>query len=275
MLGKSLLALLIALAFFLIAKKSLPIPDRSGKEITKPSTLLASAQEKLLKVATFNIQTGKSADGVRNINNAADLINDQHLVGIQEIYAPGWLNKLGLDMVGFGQSQLVELTKDKGFGYLLASTRRRWFREQRGNAVLSRLPIDQWRILNLPDYTGKSFRNMTIVDLMWQGVPIKFINTHLHTTKGREEQLEIVLAEFAKHPIAILVGDFNSRRDAQLLAKILEDPSVTDAISHANIDTQDPENRIDWILTKGFKVEHGKVVEKGISDHPYLSLIHI
>lgn len=269
MISKSLIALLIALAFFFIAKKAHPIANRSGNGIADQPSNAIMGNSTLLTVATFNIQTGKSADGVRNIQRAASLVNQQHLIGLQEVYAPGWLNRVGLEKFGVGQSQLTALSQNKDFGKLLCAVRRRWFREQRGNAILSRLPISHWNIKALPDYTGKSFRNMTIVEFKWQGKSVQFINTHLHTGKGREEQLEIVLAELAKYPRAILVGDFNSRRDANALAQVLQQRDVTDAIDNAQIDTEEPAQRIDWILTKGFTVESGKVVSKGISDHPY------
>ena len=264
-----MVALFIALTFFFIAKKSHPIADRSGTSIGNNNDQILNTQGSLLKIATFNIQTGKSVDGVRNIKAAAQLVADQHLIGIQEVYAPGWLNKLGLSRLDFTQSQLESLTENKAFEYLLSATRKRWFREQRGNAILSGLPIDKWRIQALPDYTGKSFRNMTVIEFSWQGTAVTFINTHLHTGQGREEQLELVLAEFAKHPIAILVGDLNSRRNTKALAEAIEDPLITDAIALAQIDTHNPEQRIDWILTKGFKIESGKTFGKGISDHPY------
>ena len=267
MIIKVLIGLAIALTFFFIAKRAQPIADRSGTSLPDPPSLLSSEQSPLLKVATFNIQTGKTNDGVRNIHGAAELIQDQHLIGIQEIYAPGWINKLGL--TNFSQSQLNALIAGTAFGGLFSATRRRWFREQRGNAILSRLPISKWQIIALPDCSGKSFRNMTVIEFEWQNTPITFINTHLHTGKGREEQLDKVLAEFAKHPIAILVGDFNSRRDTQALTDALLDQQIDDAITSAQIDTHDPVQRIDWILTKGFTAQSGKAIGKGISDHPY------
>jgi endonuclease/exonuclease/phosphatase family metal-dependent hydrolase len=120
----------------------------------------------------------------------------------------------------------------------------------------------------LSDKSRKSPRNMTIAELNWQGKPFVFINTHLHTGKGREQQLQEALAELSVHPRAILVGDFNSRRDTPVLATALSEEAITDAIAQAQLDLNN-EDRIDWILTKGFKVISGKMLEKGISDHPY------
>ena len=120
----------------------------------------------------------------------------------------------------------------------------------------------------LPDYSGKSFRNMTIARFRWQQQSFYFINTHLHTREGREQQLEAVLREFAKHPKVILLGDFNSRADTPALTNLLKDELVVDAIAAAGLDRNNVD-RIDWILTKGFKVETGEMLEKGVSDHPY------
>jgi endonuclease/exonuclease/phosphatase family metal-dependent hydrolase len=109
---------------------------------------------------------------------------------------------------------------------------------------------------------------MTVAKIHWQGESFYFINTHLHTRGGRETQLEVVLQEFAKYPRAILLGDFNSRAATPLLANALKDVEITDAVAAAGLDMDNPE-RIDWILTKGFTVEGGKMLEKGVSDHPY------
>jgi len=109
---------------------------------------------------------------------------------------------------------------------------------------------------------------MTVARVHWQGQHFHFINTHLHTRGGREEQLVEVLREFAKYPRAILLGDFNTRQNSLVLENALRDIDISDAIYLAGLDQRNAE-RIDWILTKGFKVESGEMLEKGVSDHPY------
>ena len=124
----------------------------------------------------------------------------------------------------------------------------------------------------LHDSSGKSFRNLTVAQIKWGGQNIAFINTHLHTGSGRVRQLEEVLQEFSIHERAILVGDFNSKPDTQEIINVLNSKTsrftVVDAIASAGL-ALDDENRIDWILTKGFKVTGGETQSKGISDHPY------
>ena len=244
-----------------IARKPRTGINQSGLNFIEPSEWLS--EPSTLTVATFNIQTGKSLTGIRDISKSTNAIAGADIIGVQEVYATSWLNDMGI-----GHSQTNALTKNSAFGHLFASTRFRWFREHRGNLNLSKLPVTKWKIVMLPDVTGKSFRNMTVSHFTWQNQDIVFINTHLHTSKGREQQLNFVLAEFDKHDHVILVGDFNSKIDTPLLEKTLLKTQISDAISKANLDLNNPD-RIDWILTKGFKVNSGKMIEKGISDHPY------
>ena len=253
--------LIIIVAIFLVARMVHPTKAQQGEGLSGDSLPFFEAD--VLKVATFNVQTGKSLDGERDIQRSAEALADADIAGVQEVYAAGWLNKLGA-----GSSQTDALAKPGGFAHLFAATRYRWFREQRGNLLLSKLAVQNWRIELLPDQSRKSPRNITIANVNWQGQQIVFINTHLHTGKGRETQLQSVLEEFAKHPRAILVGDFNSKRDTPLLLEALADPQIIDAIKQAGLDLEN-HDRIDWILSKGFKVLDGKMIEKGISDHPF------
>lgn len=252
---------LIIIAIFLVARMVHPGKPQRAEHLNGNATPFIESD--VLKVATFNVQTGKSLDGKRDINRSAQALSDADIVGVQEVYGAGWLNKLGV-----GSSQTISLASPGGFAHLFAATRYRWFREQRGNLLLSKLATQNWHIEMLPDKSSKSPRNLTVAKFLWQGQQIAFINTHLHTGKGREQQLQSVLDEFAKHPRAILVGDFNSKPDTPLLLKALADPTIIDAIKEAGMDLENP-NRIDWILSKGFKVMDGKMLEKGISDHPY------
>ena len=256
-----ILIIVLIAAALVLARKSRPAGDKLGHELIGLPQL--SAEPEFLNVATFNIQTGKNLAGRRNLLASAEVMVAADLVGVQEVYAPSLAN-----LAGVGLSQTEKLARHGKFGWLFCATRMRWLREHRGNAVLSKLPISDWRVEMLPDQSNKSFRNMTVAKVHWQGESFHFINTHLHTRNGREEQLEIVLQEFAKYPRAILLGDFNSRAATPALANALKDIEITDAVAAAGLDTNNPE-RIDWILTKGFNVEQGTMVEKGVSDHPY------
>ncbi|MCH2189599.1 MAG: hypothetical protein MK188_01575 [Gammaproteobacteria bacterium] len=243
------------------ARKATPAGNKQGSSFNTQN--LEISETGVLKVASFNIQTGKSNHGVREISASANVLSKVDLAGVQEVYAPSLLN-----LMGIGKQQTEVLSQAGKFAWVFNATRRRWLREHRGNAVLARIRTLNWRTEMLPDQSGKSYRNMTTCQFEWRGEKFHFINTHLHTRQGRKEQLEIVLREFAKYPRAILVGDFNTPQDAPELEQTLKDVEIIDAISIAKLDSEN-EQRIDWILTKGFVVEGGARLEKGVSDHPY------
>ena len=259
--------ILIALLVLLfVARKPRPVPDRQGNGFNDSDKTLSfntEQEKKTLTVASYNVQTGKSLQGVRDISRAAAILAEVDLAGIQEVYAPSWVNKLGV-----GISQTAALAKPGSFAWLFTPTRFRWFRENRGNAILSKVPISSWQTRMLSDQSGISFRNMTVAQFQWQNQDCYFINTHLHTKNGKLEQLAEVLEEFKKYPNAILVGDFNCTPDTPLLTEFLTLNEITDAILFSNIDDA-ADQRIDWIITKGWQVKNGLKINKGVSDHPY------
>ena len=254
-----LFVLLVVVAIVIVARKAKPAEEKSGQGFV--GLVDASYQPEFLKVASYNIQTGKSDKGERDLMASARVISKADLVGVQEVYGVGFDGLLN-------PNQAERLAYHGKFSWLFSATRMRWFREHRGNAILSKLAVNDWRVEMLPDTSGKSFRNMTIAEVSWQDRKFHFINTHLHTRGGREDQLEIVLQEFAKYPTAILLGDFNSRANTNALSNALKNIEIVDAVAVAGLDIENPD-RIDWILTKGFKVEGGEMLEKGVSDHPY------
>lgn len=248
------------------ARKATPAHNKRGQGLLDNHSgghAQLSDEPNTIRVATYNIQTGKSDEGKRNLSASAGVLKGVDLAGVQEVYAPSLMN-----IFGFGLQQTEVLAQQGCFSWLFCATRRRWLREHRGNAILSKLKVHDWRVEMLPDQSGKSYRNMTIAEVEWQGQRFHFINTHLHTRHGRAEQLNVVLQEFAKYPRAILVGDFNSKRNMPELDSALRDIDITDAILTAGLDLGNS-SRIDWILTKGFAVESGHTLDKGVSDHPY------
>ena len=257
------------LASLYIARKPRPVPDRQGSKLNQTDRVDSDTRDqnkKTLTVASFNVQTGKSLEGRRDIKQAARLLHHVDIAGIQEVYASSWGNKIGL-----GISQTESLAKSGCFDWLFCPTRYRWFRENRGNAILSKLPICSWQTNQLPDQSGISFRNMTVANFQWQGQSCYFINTHLHTSIGKTEQLQEVLNEFDKYANVILVGDFNSKPENEFLSRHLQSSDVIDAIRYCEIDSNE-KDRIDWIITRGWKINSGKMIEKGVSDHPFYEI---
>ena len=253
-------SLLLLLCLFACAYKATAQGASAGEHINPPAKWKST--KTVFTIGTYNIQTGKSLDGKRNISKSAEVIKNTDIAGLQELYAASWL----------GQKSHAQILAEHGaFGWLYAATRRRWFREHRGNALLSKFEVSEWYIEPLADFSGKSFRNLITAKIIINKQPVWILNTHLHTKQGRDIQLRTVLQRFAQYPRAILVGDFNTKSDDQQLKQLLKDKKVKDAISLALPDI-DHSQRIDWILTKGFEIKKGFFQEKGVSDHPYYSV---
>jgi endonuclease/exonuclease/phosphatase family metal-dependent hydrolase len=78
----------------------------------------------------------------------------------------------------------------------------------------------------------------------------------------------MVLKEFRKYPNAILMGDFNCSHNTPEIQALLKESTASDAIAQLKLDP-DPQQRIDWIITRGFTLLAGRYIPKGVSDHPY------
>lgn len=260
----------LALLLFMWARKATAACDQKGKRFHAPLSAgeVIQGVPRRLKVATYNVQTGKDLNGKRDIKRSANAMSGVDIAGVQEVYAPSWLNKLGL-----GTSQTQALAIQGGFHFLFCATRRRWFREHRGNALLSRFQCKDWRITMLPDWSGKSYRNLSVARFELSNAQpdqeLVILNTHLHTKKGRVEQLRIVLEELESYPCAILLGDFNSKHDQLELAQFFAKEKGIDLISQAGLDDAD---RIDWMIGRGVTAVGGRRLDKGISDHPYYEI---
>ncbi len=259
------IAVLFSLVVLLIARRALPAQDARGESFQQDyyNSAQSTHSSTTLIVASYNIQTGKSNEGVRDIQRSAQALAGVDIAGVQEVYAPNWLNVFGI-----GTSQIDALAKSGSFLYSLNPTVKRWFKDHRGNAILSKLPVDGWHTTMLPDWSRKSYRNFTVATMLWNDQPITFINTHLHTSKGQDQQLELVIQEFDKHSRVILTGDFNTRSDSTRLKSLIERSDVVDTIGQLGLDPHESE-RIDWIITRGFKAINGRYAPRGISDHPY------
>ncbi len=257
-----LLITLLLIVFYFTAYKARPAKNQHGRDINPPKSGFTK-EKNSLSIGTYNVQSGKDINGKRDISRSADIIKAADIVGINEVYAASWLGS---------KNQAQALAEHSDFGWLFAATRRRWFREHRGNALLSRFPVNNWSIEMLPDTTGKQYRNLVTAFINFNGHEVAILVTHLHTKEGREQQLACVLEKFQQHDHAVLMGDMNTAIDHPIVQSVLVEGSFIDAIASSPNDSDcenDENSRIDWILTKGFTTVSSKFEPIGISDHPY------
>lgn len=232
-------------------------PCRGGSGVENPLALAADPPPSRIRLATYNIHGAKGTDGVRDLGRIAGVIGRADVVALQEVRA-GWRD-----------NQAGRLGRRLECGWLFTPTLRRWFRDYRGNALLTRFPVGSWSTEPLPNLRGRRFRACTVCALPWRGATLSILFTHLHTREGRGEQLEMVIDRFlGLPPPAVLLGDLNTRRDDPRLGALLGADGVEDALTEV-LGELDPPYRVDWIVTKGLRAADGGVAAEGASDHPY------
>jgi endonuclease/exonuclease/phosphatase family metal-dependent hydrolase len=250
--------LIIVLVLSLVAMAAVPRPTgrAQGGPIAVPGDA-EPAPRSLLRLATFNIHGGMGVDGRRDLERISSVIRDAEVVALQEVRDDWWR-----------KNQAARMATRHRAACLYAPTRRRWLRAHRGNALLSRYPVIDWRREPLPDLSGRRFRNFTVARIDVRGRTLSVMFTHLHTRAGREEQLQRVLAHFRTLKPAVLLGDLNTAPGDTLLSDYLAEDEVVDALQGTD-NAQAASDRVDWILCRGVAVHASGTSPAGPSDHPY------
>ena len=239
---------------YLLLFRYWPLPAKNGKGI-RGKTLPAAARNRSFTVGTYNIHRSRGIDGKRNLQRIGEVIAGCDMVGLQEVE--------GSTLRGF-RNQADRLAEQLSLGVHFSPTRQRCLLPNRGNAFLTRLPVECWSSEPLSPNRSKRFRNLTVYAVRVNGERVHVINTHLSEPAVAAEPLERVLAVFRQYDRAILLGDFNTMAGHPSLTRLLEkDAQDATALSGTHSD------RIDWILVRGLCIDAAWSVSKGPSDHPF------
>ena len=245
LLGTAILALL---AWF---GRRQAAPTLQGGALSPPKP---SSGETVI-VGSYNIHRARGTDGNKNLQRIADTLAKVDVAGLCECEGPRSFFA--------GQDQCTKLGQRLQLSAIFSPTQKRWGRYDRGNGLLSRLPISGWQQEPLADSTGTHPRSLLRADIRLGTKTIPLFVTHLARRLDQATQLKTVMARFTACESAILVGDFNLNADSPLLRPYLLNAKHTDAIADG-----DPA-RIDWILCKGFEVIDSGSSPVGASDHPF------
>lgn len=232
---------------------------RSGDHLPGRATHpTADAVPQRFRVSSFNIQSGRGTDGKTDLARTAKLLGSFDLIGINEAQGHVLRRDNQLDELG----QLLDAPR------LFAASERRWWHDDFGNGLVSRLPVRHWSVEPLPGQRSSGYRSLVRATLpAGDGRTLQVLVTHLDRTTDRLEQLRLVGALFLslREP-AILMGDLNTRGDDPTLAEILAAAGVDDPIG--DTPKLPAKERIDWILTRGLRTIDGGAVITAASDHP-------
>lgn len=203
-----------------------------------------------LRIATFNINSARQ----RGLDAIAKEIEGFDLVGLQETR-----NTLT------ERPQVEQLGELARLNALFAPTERTQFRDDFGNGVLTRLPVESWQRIPLPGTQSSGHRNVLVIETRLGDKPLTVMVTHIDRVIDRAQQLQYVWELIDDHPgPLVLMGDFNSVEDDPLLHHFrAEAPDAIESLGHAP-----KADRVDWIFTRGVKVLDAGVRDTGASDHP-------
>ncbi|MGQ0633788.1 MAG: endonuclease/exonuclease/phosphatase family protein [Planctomycetaceae bacterium] len=217
-----------------------------------------------IRVATFNIHSAVGIDGTRSLDRVADCLRGCDFVSLNEV--------CGTSSGAVIDDHAARLGRSLDLGWRFFPFERTWGRDDFGNGVLSRLPIDAWHQIPLAYAADKGYRNAALVTLRIGNRRLNVLSTHIAKQSDRESQMRSVSALFlALAEPAILLGDLNSWDRDPLIMDLKNAPGVKEVVSATGID--ELTFRADWIFFRGLTCRRAGLIKSDThraSDHPML-----
>ncbi len=235
-----------------------------------------SAVDRPLRVMSFNIHHGAGVDGQLDLQRIADVIDhaDLDVVALQEVDRhwssrsdfvdqAAWLaRQLNMHVVYGANLDLDPAAPDQP-------------RRQYGTAILSEAPILESDNTYLPRFDGHEQRGLLRARVVVRGVPLQVYNTHLQHNNAAERiaQAEAIQAIIGTpDESVVMMGDLNAvpgTPEIETLVDRLIDAWVAAGVGDGSTyPTEDPDRRIDYVLTSGdVVVRTAAVVTSDSSDH--------
>ncbi len=241
--------------------------DRRAADATKPlargpASLPGKQLPATLKIASFNIHSGKGRDGKTDLFRTSKVIGEIDFAGLYEVRA---------SRLQFYRNQVAELSMINLDRYwLFAPTEKQWWHEHFGNGIVHRYGLPHVVRIPLDNTRGKAFRNALLWTVELQDGSVRVLSTHIDRTTDRGHQLKTVSGLFlALQPPCVLMGDLNTvATDPQLEALRKVDGVVSPL--HEQLSEEPPATNIDWIFTRGLRTVSAELIENDASDHPIL-----
>lgn len=236
-----------------------PGPTAAG--VNTPATRLASDPRRL-RLATFNIASGRGTDGVQDLRRTADAVRRAFpldLVALHEVR--GYYS-------GVPSNQAEELAGRLTYRWAFVPTERRWWHDDFGNALLvADAALGPVTRIPLPQTQERGHRNVAVVRVPFDGAVVTVLSTHVDRRVDQPAQLRFLAELFRSVPApAVLMGDLNVPRAHPILRDLVDTDGAVDATLGFE-DTSRP-NQIELIFTRGLRPVAAGKVEIGASDHP-------
>lgn len=249
----------------------------------------ATSKPQSVRVASFNIHHGASADDELDLTRTAAVIEHSKadIVGLQEV-DNHWSDRSDFQDQASRLGKLLDMHVVFGTNLDLdpASTEKpgpqkhQKPRRQYGTAILSSWPITHWSNTLLPRYHDHEQRGLLYARIITDDGPIRFYTTHLmqHTRPEQMVQAHKVLSLIADPESgspaepAVLTGDLNGNPQKPWIKGITHRlidawPAAADGPGYT-FPADDPVKRIDYVLVShDVTVDSAAVKQTSASDH--------
>ena len=226
-----------------------------------------AAQDGTLRVLNWNLHYGVALDTRVDLEQIARTIEaeDPDVVTLQEV-ARGWVLGGGVDMVTWLSDRL-------GMDVAFAPAADHQF----GNVLLSRTPLTDVQVIDLPHGAGPQQRSALTARVQTEnGDWLRVTTVHLQhrdeNTDTRIEQLDALAAALPDDGPSILAGDFNAEPGWPEPEQLLVEgwTSAVDTTGDPEVLTypsDDPAIRIDWVFGREVTFTEATVLDADPSDH--------
>ncbi|HYF75254.1 MAG TPA: endonuclease/exonuclease/phosphatase family protein [Candidatus Nitrosocosmicus sp.] len=223
----------------------------------------------VLKVMTYNIHRGVNRNNELDLDGIAKVIigSGADIIALQEVERYSVRTKFQ-DQIGYLAEKLSMFhAYGKSVNILNG---------QYGNAILSRYPIEEYEVKELPSKGEKRTLLKARLDIGGKSLPV--YSTHLGLNKSeRDMQLEEIMGIIRNEKSFILAGDFNASVDKLgAVSEICKDSaSFGNGSSAATFEGEGISERIDYIFTsENFEIKEYAVPASQASDHyPVVSVL--
>ena len=235
--------------------------------LTQPATAV-TGNGFPVRVMTYNLHNGFDQMGHLGLEALAQVIEAENpdVVGLQEINR-GWVVNGSTDMLEWLSQRL-----DMPYVWQ-PTTGELW-----GNAILSRLPLNESNLQTLPPpdmLLGRGFIWANVA--VGNGDHLDIIDTHYHHKADgsdiRVEQSQAILDYWAERPFTLIMGDLNAESPEPEI-QMLQEQGFLDVLDETNIvpgytnDALNPFRRIDYIfISPDLTTTNASVPTEPASDH--------
>jgi endonuclease/exonuclease/phosphatase family metal-dependent hydrolase len=258
------LGAIVAVATGLLADGAIqrPADPVEPLELHETERLAPLPEAAPLRVATFNTHAGVGRDGVRDLGRTAEALKDLDLAALQEVRNPLF------EMDG---PQAADVAARLKMGWMFVPAERRWWHNHYGNALLTRLPLNDCFRIPLPTPSRQRFRAALLTNFTHWGRTVNLLAVHIDkdTEKDTHDlQLKATFDLFLSlSEPAILLGDLNEFSTHPELVRLMHTPGVHNALAGIPGPTV-KKNPIDWIFTRGLRTVRAEWIANSASDHP-------